>query len=487
MKTVYKLFVLCLITASVLAQSRVTILIDMKNPGGEIPKNFIGESFETASIRINNQGVKGYLFDSTDHQLITIFKNLGMKSLRIGGSSVDLAAQQPTYADIDALFRFAKSAGVKVIYTLRLTNGNAEEEAAVAKYIWKKYSPQLDGFAIGNEPDGHIYHIKDPEIYETTPGVLGTAFPSYLKKWRKIASTVLDSVPEAKFSGPNTGSNYPVPFARNTEYNGKSWTVNFIDSEKNSGIISFFTQHNYVGQSTDDKTKEEVVNMMLSSKWDTVNYPLLYNADCVPSLEADFPYRLTESNCFSGGIDGANNTFATALYALDYLHWWAEHKALGINFHSTEWRYNATIRKDAEGNVSINPMGYGIAAFKVGGHGKILPVEINNPVNLNITSYAVLDSNYLYVTIINREHGSNAQNADITIKSGDKYRNAKVIYLTSENNNVYAKAGITLGGVEITNHKQWHGKWAKIIPADPDKLNVKVSTATAAILRIQIE
>lgn len=477
-------FIFNLITHSVFAQSNVTLTIDSKKAGREIPKNFIGESFETSSVRLNNRGVKGYLFDTTDHQLLTIFKNLGLKSLRIGGGTVDHALLVPTYADIDALFRFAKAAGVKIIYSLRLTNGNAEGNASIAKYIWKNYRPLLDCFAIGNEPDWHSYHMEDPEIFETTPGVPGSAFPSYIAKWKRFAKAVLDSVPEAKFSGPNTGSNYPVPYAKNTGFNGKTWTVNFIEAEKNSGIISFFTQHNYVGQSTNGKTADEVINMMLSPDWDSVNYPLLYNADCVPALEAGFPFRLTESNCFSEGIDGASNTFATALYALDYLHWWSAYNALGINFHSTQWRYNATIRHDADENILMNPMGYGIAAFNAGGHGRIEPVKVSNPDSLNLTAYAVRDSNYLYVTIINKEHGSNSRSAKVIFNSENLFDRAAVMFMTSPNNDVYAKAGMTLGSSEITNHSLWQGKWDPLSLNEPGKLNVIVPAASAAIVKI---
>ncbi len=488
MKKIISLFYLAILFPFTLfSQSPVSLTINTNAPGRVIPPDFIGESFETSSIRINNSGVKGYLFDSTDKQLLTIFKNLGLKSLRIGGGTVDHAREVPTFADIDALFRFAKAADIKIIYSLRLTNGNATENAFIAKYIWKNYRPLLYCFAIGNEPDWHSYHIEDPEIFETTPGVPGTAYPSYLAKWRRFAKAVLDSVPEAKFTGPNTGSNYPVAYSKDTGYNGKTWTVNFLDDEKDSGILSLIAQHNYVGQSTNGKTAQEVVDQMLSSVWDSVNYPALYNANCLPALKAGFPYRLMESNCFSEGIDGASNTYATALYALDYLHWWSVHNALGINFHSTQWRFNATIRHDADGNILMNPMGYGIAAFNVGGHGNVVPVSISNPDSLNLTAYAVLDSNYLYVTVINKEHGDNPREAKVTINTGHADGKASVIFLTSPNNNVYAKTGMTLGGSEITNHSQWHGKWTSLGSNKNENLMIIVPSASAAIVKILVK
>lgn len=484
MKTL--LHLACFFPILLFAQSPVTITVTHQETKREIPADFVGESFETASIRKNNHGVKGYMFDSTNIQMITLFKSLGIKNLRIGGGTVDNKEVNPTSDDIDALFRFAKAAGVTVIYSFRLLNGNARENASTAKYIWDHYRKYLDCFAIGNEPDWHSFHIKDPEIYETDSTKPGTAFPSYIAKWKKYAKVILDSVPEAKFSGPNSGSNFPVTGAKNTGYNGKSWTANFIDEEKKSGIISFFTQHNYVGQSTNDKTAPEVVEKMLCPDWNARQYPALYAASCEPALVAGFPFRVTESNCFSEGIDGASNTFATALFALDYLSWWAEHGALGINFHSTQWRYNATFRLDAEGNYHINPMGYGMAAFTVGCHGKIIPVEISNLENVNLTAYGVQDGNSLFVTIINKEHGSNPRDAKVTIKAPEHLNNASAMFLSVPNGDVYAKTGITLGGSTITNDEQWKGKWTPVELKDFEKCVLTVPFASAVIVKILI-
>jgi hypothetical protein len=484
MKIISALIVLSIFAATTLAQSPVTLSIDTSGSGSFIPDDFVGESFETASIEVNHGGVKGYLFDSTDTQLINIFKELGIKSLRIGGASVDRREVNPTHDDIDALFRFAKAADVKVIYSLRLLNGDAKEDASIAKYVWGHYRQDLNSFAIGNEPDWHSFHIRDPEIYETTPGVPGTAFPSYIAKWKTFATAILDSLPEAKFSGPNSGSNFPVAGSKNTGYNGKSWTANFIDQEKNSGIISFFTQHNYVGQSTNNKTAREVIDMMLSADWDTVQYPALYNASCAPALAAGFPFRLTESNSFSEGIDGGSNTFATSLFALDYLHWWAEHNAAGINFHTTQWRFNGTIHPDAEGNYQINPMGYGIAAFSIGGQGRSDSLVIVNPDSLDLTAYVVKGSGKFFITVINKEHGATGRDARVEIRKLGSVIKGFVMFLTVPNGDVSAETGMTLGGSAITNDGNWRPTWTVLNESNSGNFQVIVPHASAAIIKM---
>ena len=133
------------------------------------------------------------MFSATNTPLITLFQNLGLKSLRIGGATVDMPTVAiPTNTDIDHLFAFAQAAGVKVIYSLRLLNGSTSADAAAAKYIWTHYRARLDSFAVGNEPDWNSYHQSDPNI---------TNYTSYLANWQKFATTITRAVPGATFSG----------------------------------------------------------------------------------------------------------------------------------------------------------------------------------------------------------------------------------------------------------------------------------------------
>ena len=116
-----------------------------------------------------NAGVPGYLFHPGNDSLVTLFRNLGLRNLRIGGGSVDQPIPAGTGRDgftgIDNLFAFAAGAGVKVIYTLRLLNPAANPvpdlksaDAQAAGYIWARYRDNVASFAIGNEPDWHDFH-----------------------------------------------------------------------------------------------------------------------------------------------------------------------------------------------------------------------------------------------------------------------------------------------------------------------------------------
>ncbi len=286
-----------------------------------IPDDFIGLSFETSIVLPGSNKVPRakpfYLFSPTNQTLIAIFKNLGIKNLRVGGGTVDYSNRPaPDPADLDQLFSFAKAAGIEVIFSFRLLNGNPGNAPPIAAYIWKHYRPQLDCFAIGNEPDWRSYHRSDTRI---------TNYPSYLADWRHFADAIRAAVPDARFAGPDTGSDYPVTRAADTDYEGESWTQRFANDEKKSGLIIAILHHDYVGQLAKGVSAPTAIDAMLLQRWVTAEYPALYNHVLAPVAADGLAFRMTEANDRIGGVEGASNTFASALWALDYLHWWAAH------------------------------------------------------------------------------------------------------------------------------------------------------------------
>ena len=46
--------------------------VNTQSPGVLIPTNFLGLSFETANLQSNGVNVAGYMFDSSDTELVTL-------------------------------------------------------------------------------------------------------------------------------------------------------------------------------------------------------------------------------------------------------------------------------------------------------------------------------------------------------------------------------------------------------------------------------
>ena len=257
---------------------------------------------------------------------------------------------------------------------------------------------------------------------------------------------------------------------------------------KTSGMLVAALQHHYVWGLPGDTPAEEAIDDMLSSAWD--------DATAVGSQPAHggVPYRMTEANDCLHGVPGASNGFASALWVLDYMHWWAAHHMAGVNFHNNPWLATDTIVPDpapctAQGcvNYRVTPKAYGIKAFDLGSHGYVEPVAIANRQKINLTAYAVGTSHDLYVTIVNKTHSTthDAMGAAIVIEAAgfDGARVESMVLTDGEPGNA-ALTTATLGGAAITNHAPWSGKWTPLGRVRNDKFALTVESTTAVILRI---
>jgi hypothetical protein len=464
--------VVCLMAGSAWAQSSVTVTLGAQAPGAAIPSDFLGLSFGMKTLLPDKSG--GHFFSPANTALVTLFQNIGIRHLRLGGTTVEWppTVAIPNEKDVDSVFAFARTAHVeKIIYSLPLLETNASQNyaatnAAIASYIWDHYRPLLDSFSIGNEPDRRTIFVHDAAI---------TNFSTYLRKWRRFAAAITNAVPDAKLCGPDAGSG------------NVSWTTHFARAEKDAGMLGLITEHFYAGGAGRGVSAEQGLDDMLSTAWITRNQGL-YDNMAAPVLADGLPYRFTEANDhYSGGVRDASNTFAGALWALDFLHWWAAHETRGVDFHNTQWVVNDVITHDTSGRVMPNPKAYGLKAFGLGSHGNIEQVTVSNPDGINLTAYAVRGADAHFVTLINKEHGSAAREAKVTLAAPGAAKAAAIILLASANGDAAAEAGVTLGGATISADGPWRGKWAPLTSREPGQYLVNVPAVSAALVRIPLQ
>jgi hypothetical protein len=585
-----------ILVGSALAQTAVTATVNSTysniTAGKPIVPDFTGLGFEAAAERSGNARVSGYFFTPSNAQLITLFQQMGVRNIRLGGGTADLCGTPiPQFydppastgaPDINNAFEFARIAGVQVIYTLRMTNRSrcfvpnlAAQDAQYARFIWNHYRANLEAFSFSNETDFHSAHsfcktagqctcpyghgctgntsdivTEDPLIYETAvPGgrpVAGTAFPSYLADWISFAKTLRNSatgVPDAPLAGPDSGdytgggTNFSgsVPACVNRNFAMTSgWTRMLAACESGADGLTLPTQHYYAGASFSATvagvvyalTAQEAIGNMLSPQW--VNDDLVttepYQPAGIPSASkltyTGYPWlnktippgtRMTELNDYLGGVQGASNSFASALWALDIMHWWALRGAAGVNFHNNQWIPTDTV---VPGNLTsygtgsklacttagvrapcdnfvINPKGYGIKTFDLGGHGYPLSLDLHPsaaPREFNLSGYAVASGQDLYITLINKTLGTDAgDNASVTIvAAGLPFTAASVssILLWDGVAGDPSRMSATLGGGSILNTgAQWSGVWTPQKPDSRGGVTLSVHAATAVIVR----
>ena len=469
----YFLACLCLLAGSVYSHSQVVvnIQVDAQHPGRAIPADFLGLSYEMQRVLAETNGY--HYFSADNQQLIATFKQLGIKNLRVGGNTADRPTLPvPSEADVDNLFAFAKAADVKVIYTLRLNQGNLDGAVALANYITRHYADNLNCFAIGNEPN-----------------VFSTNYDFYLAEWQRYAKAITapSNCPNAKFSGPGVSPGH------------EKWSARFAGEPGNRGLLAFISQHDYPGgdaRSVKDPAlaRDKIVSPAMATHY------AKFAANFVPAiLSRGIAYRFEEANSYyDGGAQDVSDTYASTLWALDYQWWWLTHGMSGINFHTGDKVAARDMNKPCRyasfwtvtNGYNVHPIAYAEKMFSLGGHGQLLPVMISyDATNLNLAVYAALggDKN-VYVTIINKSHSSTATNLEVTLgQRAAEYTKAEAIKLVAPDGDVSAKTGVTLGGAAITDDAKWDGTWQTLtLPskASWSLFTVELPPASAAVVKL---
>jgi len=416
--------------------------------GPLISPDFSGLSYESSILLPNGDG--NYTFWVGNRTLLGVYHTLGIRCIRLGGNSIDRIGMQITKRDVDQFFAFARAANVNVIFSLQLKNSNAMENVLLADYIYRNYRSNLKCFTVGNEPN---YYIKQLATYE--------------RDVLQYISAISMRDPGCVFCGPDAG------------HKDEIWAAQFANAFRGNSHIALIAHHRYQGgpQETGQKGRDYLLDPARQR-----DYEDCYRTWAAVAVRDGFPYRLTEENSFNGGgAEGASNTFASALWALDYMYWWASHGADGMNFHNTGSVYPVTVA--SANGYTVRPIGYGVAAFGLADRGRLSQVVMRNPQDLNVTAYAVLSPDRtLYVTIINKEHGTGGRDAQVSLSVPGPTGRVDFMALRSPTDDS-ATQGITLGGSAIAGNGAWNGRWQSVMRTG-GTIRVNVPETSAMVVRI---
>ncbi len=439
------------------APVHLVVTVDPQASKSEISTEAEGLSYESAVLQPDREG--GHYFSPRNTTLIRLFRTVGVKSLRLGGVTVDLPNLVITQADIDELFEFARAADVKVIYSFRLKDGDIQAIKPLARHIFDRYAANLDCIAFGNEPNEFMAN-----------------YAMYEKAWMPFLDAVSQENPGMKFCGPSAWK--------------EDWARQFaIDiSDERAKRIAFVAQHVYAfGPQKLVKDNTSARDRMLSVR----DYDNSYRRFVPTILERGLHYRIEESSNYSnGGREDVSDTYAAALWALDYLYWWCAHDSLGVNFHTGDRQHYSAFKTAADG-YEIRPLSYGLLAFSLGGHGRFIATKTEmpgDPLPSDLRVYATKTvTDDIFVTLINRSHGVAGRAAQVSVVLPDSFSkmHAEVCYLAAPNSNISAKIGITIGGAEIGRDGGWNGKWSVLAASvDEHQIQINVPAASAAMLKL---
>lgn len=433
-----------------------SITVNQAASAGKIPPGFVGLSYEKAHL------TDGF-FRATNAPLVALLKLLGPSILRVGANTVDETTWTPmgpggtdgqiAKPDVDAFAALVKAAGWTSIYAVNLKTSTATVAADEASYAAGALGASLYGFEIGNEPD----------LYTSTAVEPTWSYDSFKTEWESFATAIRTAVPSAPMTGPAAASDY------------SDYTVPFASDE--ASTIGLLTEHYYRdnGASPTATVGELLsVDSLLADMLSTVAAAAKKNAIANG-------YRLDEANSlYNGGKQGVSDTFASALWAIDFLFTNARYGSSGVNFHGGNIPGWYTPIADADGAVvEVRPIFYGMLLFALAGSGNVLTTSVDASVALSAYAVAAADGS----TRIVLANADSAATAHATVDLGKNGSVASVTRLTGAS--LTATTGIALAGATITASGAWTPGPLPSLQVTGSTLVIDVPPASAALINAQ--
>ncbi|SEB50153.1 glycosyl hydrolase family 79 C-terminal domain-containing protein [Terriglobus roseus] len=366
------------------------------------------------------------------------------------GKGSDRTFQIPPVA-IDHLAAFLERTGWKLIYGLNLRAGSAEIAADEAEYVSRKVGSKLIALQFGNEPD-LFKEASDASKHWT--------YNEFIAKWQTFYDTVHSRVPHVPIAGPDT-SFQPV------------WMKRFAEEEK--GKFQLLTGHYYAGgPPTDPKMTTE---FLLEPNTRLVDHVLR----AIEIAKAnDVPYRMSEGNtCYGAGKKGVSDTFASALWVLDFWLALAQQGSVGVNLHGGGNGYYTPIAGSPQAGFVARPIFYGMMLAGQFAGAQLLPCTSESG-GKNVVGYAARKSKEVLVAVINR--GSIASTVEITPPVGA----GKASVWRLEAPAVDSTSGVTLAGASVDADGKWSPAKIETLRISAGKGSLALPAYSAALVRFSI-
>lgn len=397
-----------------------------------IPANFTGLGYEISSVAIPG------LLSPSNQTYIRMIRMLGRHGVvRVGGNTSDYSSLHPSGTLVSSpkssvinaeslrqLGKFLDTTGWKLIWGLNLGSGTVGEAVQEAQAVASVAGDNLLAFEIGNEPDLYVHEGHR---------IAGYSYEQYLQEYRRFKTAIRSKLPVAPFAGPDV--------ARAT-----NWATRFAKDEGHD--LKLLTHHYYRGGARNP-----------NSSLDELLYPDPHLAQMLDSMraassEAGIPYRIVETNSFSGGgKPGVSDTFGSALWALDYMLTLATHGAAGLNMETGINQLDfispySPIMDDQRGHYKAAPEYYGMLAFTQFAGCDLLATKYDGS-GLNITVYAAKRNGQTIVAIINKD----TRPADAEIAIAKQFHRVTVVRLHAPS--LKSKSGVTLGESTVDESGLW--------------------------------
>ena len=428
-------------------------------PATPVPENFIGLGYEMSSA------AQLGLLSAQDTKYVQLVRNLGSRGVfRFGGIVADFTDYAPagpirtepkdtvvSRASLEQLRGFLDATGWTAIWSLNFGRGTLEEAIAEATAVHSILGPRLEAIELGNEVEN--YGRGDHPLRKGP-----WDFPQYLTEYHQWRHAILAAIPGLRFAAPDTAASV-------------QWVQEMAGQAH--GDVQLLTTHFYLG----DQRKATLGQLMqpdpvLRSKLEKLRQI---------SRDSGIPWRMCETNSFfGGGHPGLSDTFAGALWTLDYLLLLAQYGCAGVNLETGVNQLGflssySPIRTDADGQVATGVPYYGMLAFAATGAdgAEMLPVETTGSAS-GLTAYAVRKRGRVRSVVILNWSLENQTSVSI---AGLGLHSAHVLRLTAPS--LTSKDGVQFAGAQVDAQGRWLPKAAERLESD----QITLPAASAAVVR----
>lgn len=405
------------------AGAPTTVVVDTAHPGGRLPADFAGLSFEEREL-----GTGG--FTAGQGNLVALFRGLNHAgNVRIAGNTLDRdtlwvpAGKQPpsplppwvqdvvTPADIQRLDGFLRATDWRAEVGINVGHWDPALAADQARTMTATLGTRLQATECGNEPNGWVGKGLRPP---------GFGYPLYKPDWEACAA----AVGTRRIAGPDTSS--PTSTA--------AWFDSFAHDEQ--ARLSMLTVHNYSVPAT------ATIADLLSAHTDASQLAAV-SSELTSAKAVNLPVRVDETNSAAGGgVRGVSDTYASALWVLNDVLEMAQAGFAGVNLHGGLGvcgapLYNGKFQlytpicaaNDADAAAKVYhamPEYYGLWLAGRLGPGRFLPVRLTT--DRNVTAYATRgDDGRTRLIIIDKDDVSSGP-VPVDVTAGGQV--AKVLHLT---------------------------------------------------------
>ncbi|HUH80401.1 MAG TPA: glycosyl hydrolase family 79 C-terminal domain-containing protein [Solirubrobacteraceae bacterium] len=433
-----------------------------KTPGRRVPGDFLGLSFESTTLSSLPALVQG---GTLEHLL----SSLGRGTLRFGGGSVNryVAWEQPgtpapawathpvTPADLQSLAPVTRRTGWKVLLTMNLAHYEPRSVAEEAASARRQLGSGLAGIAVGNEPDRFTrYGLRRS----------GWGFSQYARQLAAYRDAIAASAPETSLAAPDVSTGEPpLP-----------WVWESIGLHP-----AILTDHYYPLTACEH---QPTVSQLLSPEVRLQETVMLRTLGDIQRT-AGAPLVLDETNDIScKGEPGVSNTFASALWAADYVARAMRAGLHGVDFHTLlnlPESYTALVGEGR--SLRPNPEWYGLLLTHALQGTRVLPTSVSSRSDLSAQAFLRPDGAIELLLVNFYPRGSRPVRTALTVHG--RSANGTILRLTAPS--TLATTGVKLGGEEVSASGRWHPQLP--LPALRDRggsLSLSMPARSAALVTI---